>query len=1613
MISRSKAWIQARRRWLWAALVVISLVAAVSLPWSLAGIVRASLQLAGAKVSLESLRGHWLTTLELRGLSISWGALEVAADTVILRPDHRGLIAGRWHLSEVALVGADLRLKPPAGTPPEPDNADPPKVRVDYFTVREGRLTLPDSVAVASSIWLEGRLGPGWDLRLDTLYTSLQWDPNVQPVSLASRAQWDGGRLDLDTLIVTGQQTVMVAGGHVEPGIGADVRLRTTPLHLQELAPWMPHSEESLILEARLVGPDSAMHLSASGTFTDGGYVVAAATLNPLRNQWVIDSLRIRNLNPAVVSDLAPGRIAADIEGYLLGRSAGHLSGELVLTDVRGSLSGVSMDAVQASAAITNGQAALDVQGQLASAYMDLKGEVALAEMHGRIGGAFRGFDIGRYVAHQSSAIDGSVQVDLAEELTAGLTLIGGRMGARSITAGKIRGRMDSVSFEIAGLIATDQGAIILDSRRRDSVLTGQLRLTDLDLAGLTGADAFSRVNAEVDLNGRWPPDSLTMDLRADSSWLNELAVGSALARIEMDRSDVQADFEINTAAGDARGVGGLNYSGPHPVWSVSRMSITGADMKAFGAPVASHLTGALRLSGRGLDQVEASARLENSWVGEQAVDSAHLALGVVADTGAVSVQIYWPGGGLDLAADMDSLLDAPAVSLRHANFEGVNLGAILSDTTWRTQLTGVIDRAFIRSGSGHLQMHLDSSTVNRQVVRGGTIELLAAEGATAGRLSLELPSGYLVVDTLLQRADGSFATRGRVRELDLEALAGLEAVASGSFDLAGSGSDLESLVLERAEVFVSDAAVSGIVLEAGRARGAWRDGYLRLDTLALDSGVARLQASGALALKHGIGQELELVGHLRDVGPLRRWLGPATGGGSSADSFRVHITSGADSLLYSVGFGLGPATWRDLRIFNTQGRLRGYVIGLRPTLSEAELEVSRVSVPALAARSASLAVRHQEGALQYDAQLIVDDRRRASVRGYADLAQQRLVLEDLDMRLDEDHWHLDQAATISTGDRYRVRNLLIVEDAQEVAIDGVLDFNGQQNLGISLFEVQVGRFADLLGLEDLGGTVNGGFFLSGPAASPVVSGSIVMDVHQQDRSIGDLRAEVEYGDFRLGVDAALTHHDGSSLRLFGYVPVDLRLARAAPMPDVDTALRIKSDALNLAWITPFLDPDVVRDLSGNLTADLDLAGTAESPRLTGTAYLADLSMHLPELGITLAQGQLRTRAVGDTIRVRDLSAHSGQGTLAGQGQVILESLRSLQLDLALALDDFTLVNTRPYQADADGRLRLAGTLVRPVLDGRLDMTGAVIRPQEAAADMSTGRVAFTEEDLRMLEQFFNIRVTAQDTTTYSVADALSMDLEVGIPGNVWLRSVRNPEMDVALAGSLRMIKAAFEQQQIIGTLSVVPSLSSVHQFGRRFDIRRGRVTFAGPSLDPYFDLQAAMAVREQSTQDAQVTILLEARGRLQETNSIELNLRSEPINLDPADILHYIATGRPAADAFQSAGTSTLEAGSGLAIGQLNSLIAGAAGAGLGLDVVRIQPEGSRGLTVTAGKHISRRLFTSVSWPLASETLSDASRLQSRKALSVEYVLYPWLLARLRADTSALGLSVLTQYTW
>ena len=122
---------------------------------------------------------------------------------------------------------------------------------------------------------------------------------------------------------------------------------------------------------------------------------------------------------------------------------------------------------------------------------------------------------------------------------------------------------------------------------------------------------------------------------------------------------------------------------------------------------------------------------------------------------------------------------------------------------------------------------------------------------------------------------------------------------------------------------------------------------------------------------------------------------------------------------------------------------------------------------------------------------------------------------------------------------------------------------------------------------------------------------------------------------------------------------------------------------------------------------------------------------------------------------------------------------------------------------------------------------------------------------------------------------------------------------------------------------------------------------------------------------------------------------------MELADIVSYIATGRPAAASLQISGSQTdtyLQSAAGLAIGPVADLIENMASSGLGLDVIEIEHTGFSGLTLTAGKYVSPRLYVSVSQPISLSTSSESSTAvnKNQTQVTIEYELVRQLLLSL-----------------
>ena len=220
------------------------------------------------------------------------------------------------------------------------------------------------------------------------------------------------------------------------------------------------------------------------------------------------------------------------------------------------------------------------------------------------------------------------------------------------------------------------------------------------------------------------------------------------------------------------------------------------------------------------------------------------------------------------------------------------------------------------------------------------------------------------------------------------------------------------------------------------------------------------------------------------------------------------------------------------------------------------------------------------------------------------------------------------------------------------------------------------------------------------------------------------------------------------------------------------------------------------------------------------------------------------------------------------------------------------------------------------------------------------------------------------------------------------------------LSGELSFEKEPGAEPRVIGTILPIPGRSYVEQWGRRFQLESGQVEFRGPMLEPVMSLAAVYEIpSRRNPGGSEVTIRLAVEGR---PDSLRLILGSTPA-MDNADIVSYIATGRPAAQSLGSPGTgeSISDVGIGLAADRLTATVEELAAETIGLDVVEIRREGPRDAVLVAGRYVSPRLYLGFQQPVTIGSADALAQEGPTTRAEIEYAAFRWLLLNLEGGRS------------
>jgi translocation and assembly module TamB len=1527
--------------------------------------------------------------------------------------------------------------------------------------VRAHFLASPDSVGWIEALTLRARdisYAEQLSITLDTVHARVH--PPARPMTpahvsgamdLQSGAVTMGLRLVSDSSDVRAHGTFRLRGAESDGVSDIDVRMSAMPLDFRDVGSVLPGMDVpgSVRLEARAWGSEELLEIDIDGRSFDGATIEGRGTLTPV----AVGPLRyafeahVRDLSPALWmdGDAALDGLDADLVLDLAGPTLDSLDGTGSLRVTAARLGGGALRPTSADLVFEQGSASFEMSGS-APPWL-----------------SFRATGTGR-------PFDDRPGYDLRAEL-AQLEPIEG--GAARFTSGFVM-----LELEGSGVrpdLASGRATLTVDGRLGDTaVRNGEIRATWNESRGRAELDLpIGDGRVEGDLLGDWSGEATRLDLTAfDVTRLDVAALlgESASGTLSMHGAgelvlgdgggpagDVEAVLETARWGGMVLDTGRVSAQLRDGAFTTRTMLVSpagGIDIEARGRPFdevrtwridalvarsldlagvrqglpASDIGATLRLEG----EVPADPRLSTasglltlspSTIGPERVDTAEVRVALSEGRLELEGEARVMDGSVALAAEAWPLEEVPSFRLERLVFEGLH-----PDSAWAgpvaLELSGVLsaEGALPRDDAPRVRgsLELGPGSVNGGRLEGGRATLEMEDTRVVLRATIRSERGRLELDgdaELIRGEDGtglaSLVAGGNIELPDLDQFLGLEAPASldGRIDVAGRRRPASDALDWRGSATAA-GQLGGARLDALEVAGGIVDGVLRLDTLHVASNLMHGAGGGAVALDDSVASppdglrlllELDSVSALADHSPIRplslrsgtlevRATNPARGvrleaifnaGGLIASDF------GADTLS-----GVATATLRGRSVAAGTARVRGSTLGWRA----ATLETVQADLAYDSAGGAQFAV----GARR-------DETHELYTAGTAQLRDSTLRLDSLRISLPDDQWELAGPTTVQWEERFTVGGLALEAGPGRITIDGTLGRVGAQDLSVLLQEVRLDGFADLVGVESLEGMVDGRLEVSGQAANVAVDGNLVAN-------LGSTRVDAIIGPAERGtaIELLLTNEDGGSLRIDGTLPLELSFAEAERDAfSGEAELDVTAAAFSLVWLTPFLEPLGVTELAGELDANARVEGPMSEPRMRGSAELAGGILRIPGQGVLYRDTRGDFELMGDRIAVRSLHMTAG-GSAEVEGEIVLEPFANPRFDLTARLDEFEAARNRWTRLEMSGELTLTGDREEPHLGGTVSLLDTDIFADPIGEGENGGPVQLTEEDYAMLETYFGYELSESASIETDPILDWTMDLVVTLDRDVWLRKGTQPELRLELEGSVDVAKEAGDAIQLFGTIEVLPERSYFQEFGRRFDVTDGTVTFNGSIWDWEADVQAQYPVESFRDPSApEVTITLAVTGGM---DDLDVTMGSDPA-LETADILSYIATGRPAQSVGQfggpgGGGNGVVGLGTSLALNRAVGALEDVAAESAGLDVIEIRQRGLDGTVLVAGRYVSSRLFVGFQQPLTVGSHRDPAlgRTVPGTEVELEYSAYSWLLMSLRGGESTVSFFLRTK---
>jgi translocation and assembly module TamB len=249
--------------------------------------------------------------------------------------------------------------------------------------------------------------------------------------------------------------------------------------------------------------------------------------------------------------------------------------------------------------------------------------------------------------------------------------------------------------------------------------------------------------------------------------------------------------------------------------------------------------------------------------------------------------------------------------------------------------------------------------------------------------------------------------------------------------------------------------------------------------------------------------------------------------------------------------------------------------------------------------------------------------------------------------------------------------------------------------------------------------------------------------------------------------------------------------------------------------------------LSGPIVIAADFSGRVQDPRFAGLVRANNLVYVNEEYGTRITNLALEGRFDASRLEISRLNGRAGDGTVSGSGSVGLAAAAGFPIDFRLQFDDAQLARSDDIGATATGTLAVTNGPQGAMIAGELEL--GEVRYQfvrEAATEV---------RDLAGVRRRGEpIRPPGEQQADNAVPSIWQLDLRLRANNRLFVSGMG---LDSEWSADLR-VDGTTATPRIVGDLDLIRGELSLA--GRRFDLRRGNVTFAGQRpANPRIDLEA------------------------------------------------------------------------------------------------------------------------------------------------------------------------------